>query len=390
MNSRLKLLGKSIIKGINAAVGTILPMADARGRGITKGIETKQLAEPVTIKGSIESYDYNTKSNPPYWIELFNQGVSVSGVYYMALRGAAMVGRGVIIYQKKVLLESAIFQREYLNKLLVNHKIISALFKKPTKQFGKAIPLLNKLSNNYYHWTTESLTRLAAFIEYSGENYHDYDIIIAADAPSFVRESLIALFGIQPAKIIQWRNTDCGTLDKCVLISYPFIRTQQTAMTNIYNLPLYNLLNKISLKNLPSPNQAPTYIIISRANVNQRKLVGEDKLKEYFAHIPFQIIHTEKMGYVEQVYMFRNAKLVIAPHGAGLINLVYVTNKPLVIELFPTIRKIRDAGAYHQVAREMNIDYHLLVKEPVNNDQDIEITEGILTEIKDILFRYGY
>lgn len=367
-----------------------MPIIDARGGGTIAGVETKQLAAPFTIKGSIKSYDYNTKSNPPYWVDLFNNGVNVSGVYYMALQDAAMVGRGVIVYNNKVLLESAIFQMEYLNKLLVNHKIISALVKKPTKQFGKVIPLLNKLSNNYYHWTTESLTRLAAFIEYSGEDYHDYDIIIAADAPSFVRESLIALFGIRPDKIIPWQNTDCGRLEKCVLISYPFIRTEQTVMTNVYNLPLYTLLNKISLKNLPSPSLAPTYIIISRANVNQRKLLGEDTLKEYFAHIPFQIIHTEKMGYVEQVYAFRNAKLVIAPHGAGLINLVYATQKPLVIELFPTIRKIRDAGAYHQVAREMNIDYHLLVKEPVNNDQDIEITEGILTEIKDILSLYGY
>ncbi len=308
----------------------------------------------------------------------------------MALPGAYLVGRGVIVYKKKVILESAIFQMEYLNKLLINHKIISSLFKKPKKRLGKVIPLLNKLSNNYYHWTTESLTRLAAFIEYSGENYHDYDIIIAADSPYFVRESLIALFGIKPEKIIQWQNTDCGVLDNCVLISYPFVRTPETVMTNMYNLPLYSLLKKISLTNLPSPNQAPTYIIISRANVNQRKLVGEQRFKEYFAPLPFQIIYTEKMSYVEQVYAFRNAKLVIAPHGAGLINLIYVNNKPVVIELFPTTRKIRDAGAYHQVAREMNIDYHLLVKEPVNDEQDIEITDGILAEIKDILAPYGY
>jgi capsular polysaccharide biosynthesis protein len=161
-------------------------------------------------------------------------------------------------------------------------------------------------------------------------------------------------------------------------------------MTNMYNLPLYRLLNTISQKNVPSVSSEPEYLIISRANVRQRKLQGEERIKEAFPNIPFSIIYTEKMSYSDQVTTFRNAKLVIAPHGAGLINLVYVTQKPVVIEIFPTTRKIRDAGAYHQVAREMNIDYHLLVKEPVNDEQDIEINDDLLNELKTILSHYGY
>jgi len=390
MNSRLKVLGKSIIKGVNAAAGNILPMIDVRRGGTIANAQITALAKPYTIKGNLATYDYNTKANPPYWITLFDRGINVAGLSYLAFSGAYLVGRGVIVYQKKVVLESAIFQKEYLNKLLINHKIISTLFKKPKKKLGKVIPLLNKLSNNYYHWTTESLTRLAAFIQYSGEDYHEYDIIIAADSHAFVKESLVALFGIKPEKIIAWKNNDCGILDKCILISYPFVRTQETSMTNIYNLPLYTLLNKFSLTNIPSPNPAPAFVIISRKNANQRKMLGEQRLQDYFQAIPFQLIYTEKMSFVEQVYVFRNAKIIIASHGAGLINLMYVNNKPLVIEFFPTTRKIRDASIYYQVARAMNIDYHLLVKEPVNNKQDIEITDEILNELKDIFSPYGY
>ncbi|MES1182122.1 MAG: glycosyltransferase family 61 protein, partial [Flavobacterium sp.] len=276
----------------------------------------------------------------------------------------------VLIYNGKVLLESAIFQREYVDKLLANHILFFSLHKKPKAAISNAIPLLDKLSNNYYHWTTESLTRLAAFSEYSGKNYHDYNIIIAADAPAFVRESLTDLFKVKAEKIIPWKNNQSGSIEKCILISYPFIRTEQTVMTNIYNSQLYKLLNTIALKNIKAISDEPEYLVISRKNANQRKLAGEETILPAFPYIPFRIIYTEDMSYIDQVRAFRNAKIIIAPHGAGLVNLVYVTKKTVVIEIFPATRNIRDAGIFHQIARELQIDYHLLIKEPVNNEQD--------------------
>lgn len=390
MITRIKLFGKSILRSLNNAAGSLLPIVDTRKGGQIEGIEKIELTQPVTIKGDAPNYHYDTNEKAPYWISMFREGLEVPPCFMLILNNAYMVSRGVIIYNNKVLLESAIFQREYLDKLLSNHSITKTLVAKPKKQLGNVIPLLNKLSNNYYHWTTESLTRLAMFAEYSKEDYNDYYIVIAEDAPEFVKESLIHLFHIAANKIITWKNNATGALKKCVLLSYPFIREEKTVMTNVYSLPLYKLLNTISLKNIPSASGDEGYIIISRANVNQRKLLGDDRIIKAFPSIPFKIINTEEMSYVEQVIAFRNAKIIIGPHGAGLVNLIYVTKNPLVIEIFPTLRKIRDAGAYHQIAREMNLNYYLLVKTPVNNDQDIEISESIIAEIKSILTQNNY
>ncbi len=388
--TRLKLFGKDILRKLNTSVGNVLPVVDLRGGGNIDGASKTFLTGEAPIKGDIDTYHYDKTAKAPYWIELFREGVTVPPLFMLVLYNVRMVSRGVIIHQNKVLLESAIFQREYLDKLLANHSILVSLYKRQGTTISNAIPLLNKLSNNYYHWTTESLTRLAALSEYSNEDYYDYNIIIAADAPAFERESLIALFKVKEEKIITWKNNDKGIIEKCILISYPFIRTEETVMMNVYNLPLDRLLNTISLRNISSLTNEAEYIVISRKNVNQRKLLGEEKILNAFPAIPFKIIYTEEMSYIEQVRTFRNAKIIIAPHGAGLVNLVYVTKKPVVIEIFPTTRKIRDAGAYHQIAREMEIDYHLLVKEPANDEQDIEITDTILSEIKDILSLYKY
>lgn len=390
MITRIKLFGKSILRSFNNGVGHLLPVVDSRKGETVKGAEKKDLVKGFSIKGDAANYHYNKNEPEPYWITMFRNGVDVPPFFMITLHNAYMVSRGVIIYRNKVLLESAIFQREYLNKLQSNHIFLKTLFVKPKMQLGNVIPLLNKLSNNYYHWTTESLTRLAMFAEYSGDSYKDYDIVIAKDAPSFVKESLVQLFKIQENKIITWRNNEAGAIKKCILLSCPFIRNEKTEMTNVYCLPLYKLLNTISLRNIPSVQNTPEYLIISRANVNQRKLLGDEKIIQAFPSIPFKIIYTEEMSYAEQVTTFRNAKIIIAPHGAGLVNLVYVTKDPLVIEVFPTIRKIRDAGAYHQFARALNINYHLLVKQPVNKDQDIEITDAIISEITAILKQNNY
>lgn len=388
MTTRIKLFAKRILRLLNSAAGHLLPVTDSRKGDEVKGVDKIELTQPFTIKGDAPLYSYNTSQPAPYWIALFNKGIDIPAAFMLVLHNAYMAGRGVIIYNNKVLLESTIFQREYLDKLLSNHIIGKTLLKKPTKKLGHVIPLLNKLSNNYYHWTTESLTRLAMLAQYSNERYEDYSIVIAEDSPAFVKDTLVNLFKVLPEQIITWKNNEVCTIDKCILLSYPFVRTPETAMTNIYNLPLYKLLNTFALKNIPPASTTAEYVIISRKFVRQRKLVDEEKILQAFPHIPFRIIYMESMSYVEQVNTFRNAKLIISAHGAGLVNLVYANQQPVVIELFPATRKIRDASLFYQIARQMDIHYHLLVKQPYNDEQDILITDDTIDELRAILLKH--
>jgi hypothetical protein len=390
MITGIKLLGKNVLRSLNSLTGRLLPVADLRLSTNNYGLKKINLTSPATIQGEFTGYQYDKKNVSFYWVDIFKCGVKMPAFFMLKLPGAYMVGRGVIIFNSKVILESTIFQREYLDKLMVNHIVLRSLNKTTGIKLGNVIPLLNKLSNNYYHWTTESLTRLAMFSEYSGEDYRNYDIVIAADSPAFVKESLINLFHVPANRIITWQNTDTGSMQNCVLLSYPFVRDKETKMTNIYNPSLYSTLNAISLKNIPANANGPEYIIISRANAIQRKLLGEEKIIEAFASLPFRVIYMEQMNFAEQVQLFRHAKVIIAVHGAGLVNLIYSTKKPVVIEIFPSTRKMRDAVLFHQIAWEMNLDYHLLVREPVNNDQDIEVTDALISEIKNILTSAGH
>ena len=69
----------------------------------------------------------------------------------------------------------------------------------------------------------------------------------------------------------------------------------------------------------------------------------------------FKIYVLEEMSYIEQVKLFAQAKAIVAPHGAGLTNLIFAEN-PIILELF---------GAYvgrefANLARGMNFKYGCL------------------------------
>lgn len=81
---------------------------------------------------------------------------------------------------------------------------------------------------------------------------------------------------------------------------------------------------------------APTHdkFYISRSMTKLRQVTNEDALSTFLKERGFQVIHLENMSAVEQIALFSNAKTIVAPHGAGLTNLIYA-NAPNVVELIP-------------------------------------------------------
>jgi len=62
-------------------------------------------------------------------------------------------------------------------------------------------------------------------------------------------------------------------------------------------------------------------IYISRQN-SSRKILNEDELIHMLRAHDFQIVQCEDLTVVEQICLFSQAEIIIAPHGAGLTNLL--------------------------------------------------------------------
>jgi len=75
-------------------------------------------------------------------------------------------------------------------------------------------------------------------------------------------------------------------------------------------------------------------LYIDRRSARARRLVNEVDLIVALELLGFEIVCLEKLSILEQICLFRQAKFIVAPHGAGLSNLIYAGPDCMVLELF--------------------------------------------------------
>jgi Glycosyltransferase 61 len=80
----------------------------------------------------------------------------------------------------------------------------------------------------------------------------------------------------------------------------------------------------------------PSRIYISRRFANARVPTNIDELEAVAEQRGFVPVYLEKMSIIEQIRIFHAADMVLAEHGAGLINLLYCRPNVKVLEMFPS------------------------------------------------------
>jgi capsular polysaccharide biosynthesis protein len=87
------------------------------------------------------------------------------------------------------------------------------------------------------------------------------------------------------------------------------------------------------LRNLPVGRQEglPDRVYISRAG-STRALKDEPRLERWLTDRGFTVLRLEELDWADQVAHFRAARIVVAPHGAGLANVVFMRPGAQVLE----------------------------------------------------------
>jgi capsular polysaccharide biosynthesis protein len=88
---------------------------------------------------------------------------------------------------------------------------------------------------------------------------------------------------------------------------------------------------------IQSDHQKTKKIYVSRLN-SSRSIPGERELEIELTKRDFIVLHAEELSYNEQVNMFSNAKLVVGPHGAGMVNAIYSGQEAHILEIMPRSR----------------------------------------------------
>ncbi|MEQ8541760.1 MAG: glycosyltransferase family 61 protein [Coleofasciculus sp. D1-CHI-01] len=205
----------------------------------------------------------------------------------------------------------------------------------------------------YFHWMCDVLPRIELLrLNNIDLNTIDNFLVNLYQAP-FHKETLKTL-GIHQSKIIE-------------SVKFPHIKATQLVVPSLPgisgNIPKWAcdfLRNTFLSGNQTKISDLPERIYISRTRTNNRKIINEAELVKFLIPYKFKTIFLESMSVAEQALLFSRAKFILAPHGAGLTNLVFCNSGTKVIEIFsPFYVNV----CYYSLSNQVNLDYYYLLGE---------------------------
>jgi capsular polysaccharide biosynthesis protein len=179
-------------------------------------------------------------------------------------------------------------------------------------------------ASTYYHWMCESLPSLSWM---TAPETPAIPILLPSATPSFKRESL-DLAGLGP-RVVSFDEP----LHRCdeLLLGTPLYDGIGTGglLPEIYERMLAG-----AGRRQPSARPKPL-LYVSRRDSGRRRLRNESLLEQELAQLGFHSVVLSSLSLVEQIILFRDARLIVAPHGAGLSNLVFSRPGTFLLELIP-------------------------------------------------------
>ena len=257
-----------------------------------------------------------------------------------------------------------------LTSLTTQTLVLKSLPTFRTSQLDVACSLVGR--PGYFHWLMDSLTRIEG-CEYYYEQTGIKPILIINSNPSIWKIESLRLLGYEPGDYIQW-NSSRIKVNKLVV---PSFRREQ----DLISPAACRWLRERTVNNLPVlTNEEVSFsprIYISRSKVSARQVINEDKLLEALTPFGFVAYTLENMSYTDEVRLFSQAEIVVAPHGAGLTNIIFAKNDLIVIDLFGSY----GSPCFFFLANALGFNYGYLASGKSFGMERIKSYDGIWVDV---------
>ncbi|NMG57472.1 glycosyltransferase family 61 protein, partial [Geitlerinema sp. P-1104] len=267
------------------------------------------------------------------------------------------------------------------------HRIFNRVQLPPVDTVEGTVAVLTGLSANvYFHWMVDVLPRLD-ILRCSGFPEAEIDwFYVNSIAKPFQRDTLERL-GIPGDRILESDRHPHLQATRLVVPSFAGPIGWATGES-------IEFLRSQFLPSQPSPAPiSAKRLYISRKTAQYRRVINEPQLMQRLQQQGFQVIALENYSVTEQAQLFANAELIVAPHGAGLTNLVFCQGDTKVVELFSpnyiryyywSICQYLKLNHYYLVGSALpcSVFRHLLYPDVLTEDfwVDIESVEELIKE----------
>ncbi|MBN3898303.1 MAG: glycosyltransferase family 61 protein [Nostoc sp. NOS(2021)] len=209
----------------------------------------------------------------------------------------------------------------------------------------------------YFHWLLDALPRLEILKKTLPKGLDSIDKYIVNRGISAIPESL-EILGISSKKLLFCDSNFHIQAASLVIPSLP---------GSIGDPPAWvcKFLRENFLKNKADIN-TPSRLYISRAKAEYRRVKNEENVVKCLSNYGFTAVYLEEYSFAMQIDILSNAEVIVAPHGAGLSNLIWCNHGAKVLEIFsPNYVNV----CFWAIANQIGLEYFYLIgdgKKPVD------------------------
>lgn len=211
-----------------------------------------------------------------------------------------------------------------------------------------------KGGSNYYHFLVDVLPRI--YLLKQSPFWSEIELFYANKfLPGLQKlKPLLSAVGLAEKNIF-WADAHSHIQGQSV------VATSLTGLAGMsYFKPgwVFDFLRTTYLSQAKSPNKSLPKVYISRSRASFRRVGNEAELLDYLLPLGYQPVWLEDLSFPEQVGLFQQAESIIAPHGAGLANLIWCQPGAKIVEFFSPEYL---PECYWVIANQVGLDYGFLV-----------------------------
>lgn len=240
-----------------------------------------------------------------------------------------------------------------------NHPIFQSFKLPPCQSLSKTVAVLSTDGSlGYFHWLMDAFPRLEIIKKVSPIGIEGIDKFIVTPGMPAIVESL-EMLNIPLEKLFFADSKTHIQAETLVIPSLP---------GNTGNPPRWvcEFLRENLLKH-KADIEPIRRLYISRSKAGRRKVINEEDVLEFLSSFSFTPVYLEEHSLSEQIALLSNAEFIVAPHGAGLTNLVWCRSGAKVLELFsPNYVNV----CFWAISNQIGLDYFYLLGEIENPPKD--------------------
>ena len=333
---------------------------------------------PQCFKSVIPASNINYSGTPPSDCDTvhfpeFHRPFSINPAYIVTLTNGQIAGDSATCLSSDGSIVPDSYPGRKSGKLSIKRIKCSMLL--PPNTVASLCSLIDPTGGNYFHWFVDVLPRLRELEIFEKDTALVADLLVPGWMAPWQEESLRRMAPDRRWILHKPRNGLYRIKAETLLVpstarfnggdGAPF-----AAMDPEICRWLHDRIHQALNISVTTPRKR---LFINRAAASSRRIVNERELVNGLEPLGFEVCALESLSFAEQVELFANASHIVAPHGAGLTNLLF-SNNACVIELFSSGHGIR--SDYYQICLALDHRYRGLSFESINifNDFIVDVS----------------